>query len=82
MQPNIVKKLIESGIPHCEAIVKGDDGVHFEATIISDAFVGKNRIQKQQLVYQTLRDKIADGSLHAISMKTFTTDEWQQQENK
>lgn len=79
MQKQDIKQLIENGILNCTAQISGDDGRHFEAIVISPEFAGKNRVQKQQLVYATLSDKIKDGTIHAISIKTFTPEEWQQQ---
>jgi acid stress-induced BolA-like protein IbaG/YrbA len=78
MQPEHIKRLIETGLKESKAIIEGDDGKHFTAVVISPEFSGKNRVQKQQIVYATLNPYIADGSLHAISIKTFTPDEWQQ----
>ena len=77
MQTEDIKKLIEQGLTNCTVTVTGD-GRHFEAIVISPVFSGKNRIQKQQLVYATLGNKIADGTIHALSIKTFTPDEWHQ----
>ena len=80
MRPNDIKQLIETGLKDCTAIVEGDDGVHFNATVISPEFAGKNRVQKQQLVYATLGNRIIDGTIHAISIKTLTPEEWQHQQ--
>lgn len=77
MQPEMIKNLIETGMADTQALVDGD-GRHFNAIVISPAFIGKNRIQKQQLVYATLGNRIADGSIHALSIKTYTPEEWQQ----
>lgn len=76
MYPDQIKQIIEAGIEKCTAIITGDDGKHYSAIVISPAFSGKNRVQKQQLVYATLNQYIADGTLHAISIKTFTPEEW------
>lgn len=76
MHSHIIKQLIETGLKDSSAIVEGEDGHHFNATVVSPEFSGKNRIQKQQLVYATLNQYIQDGTLHAISIKTFTPDEW------
>jgi len=78
MHAEEIKNLIESGLNSCIAIVEGEDGVHFTATIISPDFINKNRIQKQQLVYATLGNHIHEGTIHALSIKTFTPDEWKQ----
>jgi len=77
MHANEIKQLIENGLSQCTAMVEGDDGVHFTASVITPDFTGKNRIQKQQLVYATLGNRIHDGTIHALSIKTFTPDEWQ-----
>jgi acid stress-induced BolA-like protein IbaG/YrbA len=52
------------------------DGQHFEAIIVSQEFAGKSRIQRQQRVYKTLGDRM-NGEIHALSMKTYTPDEWE-----
>lgn len=77
MQPEKIKELIELNLPQSEALVEGD-GAHFVAVVICPAFAGKSRIQKQQLVYDTVKEQLLDGTLHALSVKTFTPEEWQQ----
>lgn len=77
MQPKEIKDLIESKLKDCTALIQGDDGAHFQATVISPEFSGKSRVQKQQLVYTALHEQLISGRLHALSLKTFTPDEWQ-----
>lgn len=76
MQPEKIKHLIEAGLTDTQAFVEGD-GAHFTAIVISPAFTGKSRIQKQQLVYDTVRAHLLDGTLHALTLKTFTPEEWE-----
>jgi acid stress-induced BolA-like protein IbaG/YrbA len=52
------------------------DGRHFEAVIVSDAFAGKSRVQRHQLVFQVLGDQMRDEVIHALSLKTHTPEEW------
>ncbi len=60
----------------CEYIkVLGDDGTHFEAVIVSPAFVGKNMVRQHQLVYAALGDRMRE-EIHALSMKTYTPEQW------
>ena len=60
----------------CEYIqVLGDDGTHFEAVIVSTAFVGKTMIQQHQQVYTALGDRMRS-EIHALSMKTYTPEQW------
>jgi acid stress-induced BolA-like protein IbaG/YrbA len=76
MQPEEITKLIEAGLPDSEALVEGD-GAHFTAIVVCPAFADKSRLQKQQLVYDTVRPQLMDGTLHALSIKTFTPTEWE-----
>jgi acid stress-induced BolA-like protein IbaG/YrbA len=63
----------------CQYIkVLGDDGTHFESIIVSDAFVGKSMVQQHQLVYTALGDRMRS-EIHALSMKTYTPEQWNKQ---
>lgn len=75
-----IEQLIKKGLPNAEAYVDGD-GTHFTALVISPDFVGKSRIQKQQMVYDTVRQQLMDGTLHALSIKAFTPEECQMIDN-
>jgi|TARA_B110000238_G_C16135839_1_gene443614 acid stress-induced BolA-like protein IbaG/YrbA len=77
MEISEIKKLIEDGITDAEAIVTGDGG-KYEATVISTAFEGLSMIKEHQLVYKTVNAQIASGELHALTIKAYTPEEWQQ----
>ena len=74
--PESIQHNIAQGIATEHLSVVGDDGTHFEAVIVSEAFSGKNRVQRHQLVYQTLGDRMR-AEIHALSIKTYTPQEWQ-----
>ena len=78
MNPEHIKQLILSGMA-CDYLELDGDGQHFQAIVVSSEFVGKNRVQRQQRVYQTLKEKLATGELHALSFKTMTPEEWSAQ---
>ena len=78
MRVEEIKDKIEQGISGCEVFVDGD-GRHFQVIVVSDAFSGKNMVQQHQLVYQTLGDKVGGDELHALSIRTYTNEEWQRQ---
>ena len=77
MAPEEVRKLLAAGIDAEKIQVDGEDGRHFDVLIVSKVFEGLRPVKKQQLVYALLNDKIADGSLHAINMRTLTPAEYQ-----
>ena len=71
MNPDDVKALIAAGLPDCQVQVTGD-GSHFEAIVIGDMFAAMSPVKKQQAVYATVNDHI-----HALSIKTYTPEEWE-----
>ena len=74
--PESIQHNIAEGMVTEHLSVVGDDGTHFEAVIVSEAFSGKSRVQRHQLVYQTLGDRMR-AEIHALSIKTYTPQEWQ-----
>lgn len=74
--PESIQQNISQGLATEYLNVVGDDGTHFEAVIVSAAFEGKTRVQRHQMVYQTLGDRMRE-EIHALSMKTYTPQEWQ-----
>ena len=73
--PESIRANIEQGMPTDHLTVVGD-GTHFEAIVVSEEFTGKSRVQRHQLVYQTLGDRMRE-EIHALSVKTYTPQEWQ-----
>lgn len=75
----VTPESIQQGIAQnmaTEYLTVTGDGQHFEAVVVSEEFAGKSRIQRQQLVYKTLGDRMK-GEIHALSMKTYTPEEWE-----
>ncbi|WP_294252002.1 BolA family protein [Propionivibrio sp.] len=75
MHSEQIKKIIAAGLP-CEVLTVEGDGEHFEAVIVSAEFAGKSRVQRQQAINALLRSYFDSGTLHALSMKTITPEEW------
>lgn len=76
--PQDIKEWIEQGLEGARVEIDGD-GRHFNAIIVSPAFEGKNAIQQHQLVYNVLGDKMK-AEIHALSMRTLTPEEWDNQQ--
>ena len=70
-----IKLSITAGLD-CRHVEVAGDGHHWEAVIVSAAFNGKNRVQRHQLVYGALGERMRE-EIHALSMRTLTPDEWQ-----
>jgi acid stress-induced BolA-like protein IbaG/YrbA len=73
VNPESIKSGIESGLA-CERVEVEGDGQHFQALVVSAAFEGKSRVQRHQLVYKALGDRMRE-EIHALSMQTFTPEE-------
>ena len=72
--PESVKRGIEAGLA-CEHVEVVGDGQHFQALIVSAEFTGRSRVQRHQLVYAALGDRMRE-EIHALSMQTLTPEEW------
>jgi len=73
--PESVKQGIQNGLA-CEHVEVIGDGQHFQALIVSAQFAGRSRIQRHQLVYAALGERMRE-EIHVLSMQTVTPDEWQ-----
>jgi acid stress-induced BolA-like protein IbaG/YrbA len=71
--PQQIEGFIEQGIK-CDQVRVTGDGQHFEALVVSDAFRGKSRVQRHQLVYAVLGERMRE-EIHALSMRTLTPEE-------
>ena len=74
MTPEQIRELIETGLPGATADVQGDDGVQFEATVVSEAFHGKLPLARHRMVYATLGTRMG-GEIHALALRTLTPEE-------
>jgi acid stress-induced BolA-like protein IbaG/YrbA len=74
MNPPQIEELIRNAMPGAEVRVRSEDNVHFDATVVSGAFVGLRALQRHQLVYKALGDRMG-GEIHALALETLTPDE-------
>ncbi|HVI58296.1 MAG TPA: BolA/IbaG family iron-sulfur metabolism protein [Luteimonas sp.] len=74
MDPSTIRELIEQGLPGARVAVQGEDGVHFEALVVSEAFRGKLPLARHRLVYATL-GALMGNEIHALALRTLTPEE-------
>jgi BolA protein len=48
---------------------------HFKITVVSDEFEGQMLVARHRMINKLLAEELA-GSVHALSMHTFTSSEW------
>ena len=76
MDAAAVKVLLQNHLQDCEVHVQGE-GSHYDIEVVGNVFEGLRPVKKQQLVYAALGEQIADGSIHAVNIRTYTPSEWQ-----
>jgi acid stress-induced BolA-like protein IbaG/YrbA len=75
MQAVEVKNLLEAQLADVQVEVEGE-GCNFQLNLVGDALAALSPVKRQQQVYAHLNPWIADGSIHAVTMKFFSRAEW------
>ena len=57
---------------HAGARPEGE--THFQVTVVSSAFEGKSRLERQRMIYGVLAAELAE-RIHALTVKTMTPEE-------
>lgn len=75
MDAGDITKLIKDALPDADVSIQdlAGDGDHYAATVVSEAFRGKSRVQQHQMVYQALQGNMG-GVLHALALQTGVPD--------
>lgn len=74
LAPQQIEGWIRAGL-ECDHLSVAGDGRHFEAVIVSKAFAGLGRVQRQQRVNAMLSEHFESEALHAPSMQCLTPEE-------
>jgi stress-induced morphogen len=71
MDQREIERLIKASIPDAVVTIRdlAGDGNHYAATVISESFRGKSRVQQHQMVYAALKGRMG-GELHALALQT------------
>jgi stress-induced morphogen len=66
-----IEELIKASFPDARVTIDdlAGDGDHYAATVVSEAFRGKSRVQQHQMVYEALKGRMG-GTLHALALTT------------
>lgn len=71
MQADEIEAMIRDALPDATVEIRdlAGDGNHYAATVISESFRGKSRVQQHQIVYAALKGQMG-GVLHALALQT------------
>jgi len=66
-----IEALIKEALPDAEIDIQdlAGDGNHYSATVTSNVFSGKSKIEQHKMVYNSLKGKMGN-ELHALAIKT------------
>jgi len=79
-----IKQAIREALPDSEVHVLDpmNDGVHLHALVISPSFRAIPLFKQHQAVMHALSDHFDSTALHALGLKTFTPEKWEQQKDQ
>ena len=74
-----VEDMIKAQLPDAQVVVRDltGGGDHLEAIVVSAEFEGKTMVKQHQLVYSALQDAMASEAIHALALKTYTPQSWE-----
>ena len=75
MEATEIERRIQAALPDAKIEIRdlAGDGDHWAATVISEQFRGKSRVQQHQIVYAALKGDMG-GALHALALQTSAPD--------
>ena len=71
MESSEIERLIKAAFPDAKVEIQdlAGDGDHYAATVVTEAFRGKSRVQQHQMLYGALKGQMG-GVLHALALTT------------
>lgn len=78
MTPNQLKQRLETLAPQTQVEVVDLTGTqdHYQAIIVSPAFEGKMMIEQHRMVFGLVQSEVDSGEVHALTLKTFTPEQF------
>ena len=73
-----IEKLLNDALTLDELHVKFD-GSQCKIIAVADFLGELSRVKKQQAIYAPLAQAIKEGTIHAVTIKTFTTVDWKRE---
>ncbi|WP_448202758.1 BolA family protein [Azospirillum sp. sgz302134] len=77
LAPERLDVVDESGRHAGHAGSRPEGETHFHVTVVSSAFAGRSRVERQRMVYGLLAQEMAE-RIHALGLTTLTPDEARQ----
>lgn len=72
MTATIIKERIQEKLPNAKVEVTSPDNIHYFAKVTDASFQGKPILEQHRIVYATVQDLLANESIHALKLDTYT----------
>ena len=75
--PDVLTDYVRKAMPDAVVTVVDRTGTmdHLKVTVVSDAFQGKNLLDRHRMIYQALDGPMKDGRIHALELTARTKGE-------
>ncbi|MBD2774949.1 BolA family protein [Iningainema tapete] len=79
ISPQQVEEMIKAKLPDAQIQVQDltGGGDHYQVTVVSSQFSDKGLVQQHQLIYAALQQAMSSEAIHALALKTYTPEAWQ-----
>ncbi|MDP8033015.1 BolA family protein [Pasteurella atlantica] len=78
MELKQIENLLNEALELDEIHVQGD-GSHFGVIAVSDSFASLSKVKQQQMIYAPLTELFTTNVIHALTIKTFTKEQWKRE---
>lgn len=78
MEPKKIEELLKNSLDLDEVYVQGENS-HYGVIAVSDNFATLSKVKQQQMIYAPLTELFATNAIHALTIKTFTTEQWKKE---
>ena len=75
MEIDDLKSILLRELPDAQLRVQGE-GCNFSVDVIAPSFAGVTKLNRQKRVLACIKEQLASGEIHAMSVKAYTPEEW------
>lgn len=78
MDPKQIEAMLKAALELDEVHVQGENS-HYGVIAVSDVFATLSKVKQQQMIYAPLTELFATNAIHALTIKTFTKEQWKRE---
>lgn len=78
METQEIEQILKQALHLDEVYVQGENA-HFGVIVVSDEIAALSRVKQQQTIYAPLMEHFTSGAIHALTIKTFSTEKWKRE---